>query len=414
MKKIKQIVVTLLLGIFGCCMTVSAEEQKDNTLIQWKADENKASAVLTLAPTEEMTKNAATTLQITLKIVGDSQSISDVAVAFDEETAGKYRITDYVYRTDTKELNIFLSGPKALFDEADKACTVGTVDVSTADANYDVTLMPVAVKYVDQSHMTREADAQELQNMGCVLKADNGGQDNPSGDGTFEKADEVIKELENGEASEVTMVLDKKGTISEAELKAVFKALKGKDKSLTFAVKDGDRILYSFTFRGDQDIDENLIMDFKLAVGGQNDEIEGLMEKGAKNLILDFSHSGKLPAMAEIKVYVAEHFADGEKLYLYYYNPETKAVEPVWDNLIVVDGYVTFEMTHCSTYVLTTKKVKEAGTFPNPGEQTSSEQNGTGKGGIATGDTAPVIVFIVLALAAAAVIAAVIIRKKRK
>ena len=66
--------------------------------------------------------------------------------------------------------------------------------------------------------------------------------------------------------------------------------------------------------------------------------------------IIHFRHEGELPGKAEIKVKVG--FDDTSDMGLYYYNPETGKFELVNAKVIVKDGYATFEIEHCSDYVL--------------------------------------------------------------
>lgn len=429
MKRIKKLIPLLLLVIFGYCMPVSAEETKDDSLIQWKTDEEQVSAELTLRPDKDMVESGAAALQITMQVMDTSGNTPGVTVAFDETAAASYRITDYTYNTEKKELNIFLSDTKPLFDEEEQSYVIGTVQISTEAEDYEISIVPLSVKTVSQSRQTEEWEAQELQDMKVTFSKGGetvepeepekpGGSVSPETTPVFDNASDVVNELYKGSASEVVYQIGADGSLSKEEQKVVFEALKGKDKAVTFAVKDGERLLYSFTFRGDQLDYEYIAVDMKLTVGENNPDIEKLMHKDGKNLILSFAHHGKLPGRAEVKVYVGGTYADGQELYLYYYNPETKAVEPVQKDIVVVDGYVAFELAHCSDYVLTTKEIKEAGAFPVPGEQTPSGgaggNNDSKHNVAATGDKAPVTILIVVMAAAVVAIAAVIWRKLRK
>ncbi|HHT38606.1 MAG TPA: hypothetical protein GXZ95_04245 [Mollicutes bacterium] len=75
---------------------------------------------------------------------------------------------------------------------------------------------------------------------------------------------------------------------------------------------------------------------------------------------LSFKYHGDLPSTATIKVNVEDKFADGEKLYLYYFNEETNKLEFIDDNLIVKNGFAEFKIDHCSDYILTASIVKSA------------------------------------------------------
>lgn len=81
--------------------------------------------------------------------------------------------------------------------------------------------------------------------------------------------------------------------------------------------------------------------------------IESLLVDKTKSLVLDFAHSGKLPKGTNIEMYVGDKFKDGDVLSLFYYNPTTKKLEEKVKNIKVVEeGYITFDIEHCSSYVL--------------------------------------------------------------
>lgn len=456
MKRLKRIIPVLLLVILGYCLPVSAEDAENDALIQWKTDEKQENAALTLVPDQELRDNAVTAMQITMLVTDISGQNAGISVAFDEGAAGAYRIADYTYSQEKKELNIFLSDTKLLFDKDTKSCSIGTVSFSTADPECEVNLQPVSVKTVNQSHVLEEIQSQDLAGMTVNLKKsagagnpeepddpnkpgnpddpnkpenpddpnkpgnpDNpGNPDQPDSNPAYDSVQDVVKELTEGQSAEITLKLGKDAVLSEEDQKTVFQALKGSDKSLTFSVEDEGVVLYSFTFRGDQITNENVVMDFRLTSLISSPEIEKLLQKGAQNLFLEFSHSGSLPGPVQVKVYAGSVFADGQKLYLYYYNPDKKALEPVQKELVVAEGYVTFELTHCSAYVLTTMEVKEAGKFPVPGSQTQAGSTDgkkeTQRNGVVTGDNSPVAVYVILIIAALAAMIAVVWKRLKK
>ncbi|WP_066733180.1 hypothetical protein [Bariatricus massiliensis] len=260
MKRIKRLIPLLLLVIFGYCMPVSAEETKDDSLIQWKTDEEQVSAELTLRPDKDMVDSGAAALQITMQVMDTSGNTPGVTVTFDETAAASYRIADYTYNQEKKELNIFLSDTKPLFDEEEQSYVIGTVQISTEAEDYEISIVPLSVKTVSQSRQTEEWEAQELQDMkvtfskgGETVEPEKPGDSvSPETPPVFDNASDVVNELYKGSASEVVYQIGADGSLSKEEQKVVFEALKGKDKAVTFAVKDGERLLYSFTFRGDQ------------------------------------------------------------------------------------------------------------------------------------------------------------------
>lgn len=76
-----------------------------------------------------------------------------------------------------------------------------------------------------------------------------------------------------------------------------------------------------------------------------------------KEVIVDFAYSGKLPEGTQVTIQLPDDASinkDGEKLFFYYYNPETQAREFVSEGM-VQDGKVTFAIKHCSEYIITTE-----------------------------------------------------------
>ena len=68
---------------------------------------------------------------------------------------------------------------------------------------------------------------------------------------------------------------------------------------------------------------------------------------------INFNHSGILPNETKIKIYVGDKFEDSEKLNLYYYNKDNEVMESIAKKLNVEEGFVEFELDHCSEYILT-------------------------------------------------------------
>ena len=93
-------------------------------------------------------------------------------------------------------------------------------------------------------------------------------------------------------------------------------------------------------------------------------------------------------------VYVGDRYKDGDIVYLYYYNNETDEVvsipgsnvygEEVYQNgYKVVNGYITYTITHCSDYFLSEKTPEElgvtveetSGSVGNNGSEASADAN---------------------------------------
>ena len=68
-------------------------------------------------------------------------------------------------------------------------------------------------------------------------------------------------------------------------------------------------------------------------------------------------HSGELPGQARVQLNVTDRFENDENLYLYYDNTKTGEVEYVSEGHKVIDGKVSFEIKHCSDYILSGEKI---------------------------------------------------------
>lgn len=80
-----------------------------------------------------------------------------------------------------------------------------------------------------------------------------------------------------------------------------------------------------------------------------------------KEVKVDFEFSGKLPKGTQVTIQIpegVEKFEDGKTVYFYYCNPETEEREYVSEGKCQ-GGKVTFDIEHCSEYVITTEKLVE-------------------------------------------------------
>lgn len=137
---------------------------------------------------------------------------------------------------------------------------------------------------------------------------------------------------------------------------------------ITYEVVDNAKSLtYSWTFKKDKNLmgalKDNMEIDMDLRLSLltdlQNKEINDLVENKDK-LVISFNHHGELPTKAKIKLDVSDKYKEGEKLYLYYFNEEKHQIEYIQNGLVVTNGKVEFEITHCSNYLLTASIVQDA------------------------------------------------------
>lgn len=121
-------------------------------------------------------------------------------------------------------------------------------------------------------------------------------------------------------------------------------------------------------------------------------KIEIASDKGIK---VDFAYSGKLPEGTKVTITLpndATEYKEGKSFYFYYYNPDTKGYEYVSEG-VAKNGEVTFDIEHCSEYLITPEKLVEVEIIE--------------KGP----DLLPIIVAGIVLLAGASVVTYIIIKK---
>ena len=173
---------------------------------------------------------------------------------------------------------------------------------------------------------------------------------------------------ENQEADGSSVIETKRGvyeivTLDEnTDVKSHLQAAADNGRFVTFQRKSGENVAYSWTFDGteiqaaeDIDLDVDITEDIP-------DEIRDQL-KGGDALFLDFAHEGQLPSEAEFYAGVSSVFSDGDVLSLYLLDEDGKLV-PEAEEIPVENGYVTFSLDHCSSYILTGSSVSSGGVHP--------------------------------------------------
>ncbi len=109
---------------------------------------------------------------------------------------------------------------------------------------------------------------------------------------------------------------------------------------------------YSWSFNKNNVKDE-IKLDFNIDFKSKKEEEIKKVTNDSDKLYISFSHHGELPKGTKVKLNVSEKFKDGDILALYYYDENPKKAEFIKDGIKVIDGYVEFEIDHCSEYFLT-------------------------------------------------------------
>ncbi len=126
------------------------------------------------------------------------------------------------------------------------------------------------------------------------------------------------------------------------------------DKPLVINVLDDDGgVRYTWTFDGEYKENAGVL---KLGISKTEPSeaiTAAIKELDMENpLVLNFAANGELPNNAVVTYRVSDDYEDGTVLNLLFYNETTGKMELKAENLVVTNGTVSFELTHCSKYVL--------------------------------------------------------------
>lgn len=204
------------------------------------------------------------------------------------------------------------------------------------------------------------------------------------------------------------------------------------DQLIMWSGPASDQPDYSWTYVcEDVDMDSpNLEYDPRIEISklGTND-VANIMQQSEGGLVMDFAFEGDLPGTATIYVAAEGYFDDGETVELYCFNEDERCFEAAEvEEIVVEDGYASFEIDHCSTWALsaddlTAYEVQETNTPGAAAESASDDGATAGDGGSSAvaeeaaseGGLSPAAILLIIAaiIVVAAVIAALVVRNRR-
>lgn len=167
----------------------------------------------------------------------------------------------------------------------------------------------------------------------------------------FEDLDNVLK---NDNLNNIAITVNGDNKITSE----VLKSIKDSKKEVSFNFYDEEKkLLYSWSFNGKKmsetkEFNTNIIFE-----SGLVKEI-GKASNYAEGKYIHFEHSGNLPSGTKVKLYVGDKFEDNSSVNVYYYLEKNKELQTIKKNLIVKDGYIEFDIDHCSDYFVTMSSVK--------------------------------------------------------
>lgn len=225
------------------------------------------------------------------------------------------------------------------------------------------------------------ADSGALTDGGTTTSGSTTSGSNAPTQGNNAAAETVTVEVEN--EFDVSSIESSVASNAETEMAAttpttltsgVFSALQQSGNSLNLdVVNSSNEMLYRWTFSGADITDTSKEVNLEIVTNGTSDAISALVGSDYYPYILNFTNKGDLPGKASIQVYVGDMYADSQPLYLYLYNEESDELELISSDLVVAQGYVTFDTEKTGDMVLTISPVGGASNATTTTTSTVSE-----------------------------------------
>lgn len=160
----------------------------------------------------------------------------------------------------------------------------------------------------------------------------------------LEDLDTLLKDKDNND-----VIINADSKITKENLDKIKES--GKEVNFNYYNED-KKLIYSWTLDGSKIDKSNEII---TTITNESKEIKNIskLSNYADGLYVNFEHSGKLPKGTKIKLYVGDKFEDGNVVNVYHYVKENDKLEGIKEDIKVQDGYIEFDIQHCSEYFVT-------------------------------------------------------------
>lgn len=213
----------------------------------------------------------------------------------------------------------------------------------------------------------------------------------------FTEVLDTISKVEDG--TDIVVILNDTSVVPAS----VINAVAGRDVDMYFSVSDE-----AMWYMNGKSVVSQLTADVDMGVTLGGNKIPADVVKTVagdnKTLQVSLAHEGNFGYDAGLLLLVGTQYKD---LYanLFYYNPATGKLEYAQTDKVDADGYVYYEFTHASDYVIV---FSSADMNPN----IEANKTPTVTAPVKTGDTTPIGAIVVVMIVAAGAMAAVVTRKK--
>lgn len=174
----------------------------------------------------------------------------------------------------------------------------------------------------------------------------------------FESVDNIVEKIETQPGKVLSVQLEEPTTLDAQ----VFQSIKDNSKRLEINIKESEKFSYTWSFDSEK-ISDFKDIDLSIDLLSENKSQIRKLAQNADVLIVSFADNGVLPCDTEIKINMPNIFDSEKNYYLYYYNPNSDALEYVDDVLLEGDG-IKFIINHNSDFMISNSLIP--GALNNP------------------------------------------------
>lgn len=168
--------------------------------------------------------------------------------------------------------------------------------------------------------------------------------------------DDLEKVLKNDKLKDVDIIISNDSKITKNHIDKIKKS----KKTLRLNYYDENKkLVYSWTVNG-KEIKQTKEFEPLVTYTSEKQKEIYKLSNYADGLNVNFKHNGELPEGTKIKLYVGDKFEDGSIINVYHYNSTKKTLDFIKENIKVIDGYIEFEIEHCSEYFITMSVIENS------------------------------------------------------
>ena len=139
----------------------------------------------------------------------------------------------------------------------------------------------------------------------------------------------------------------------------ILNKIKNSKRTLSFDMYNTEKkLLYSWIIDGNK-IEKSTEFNTNINFGSEYAEEVGKISNYSEGKFIHFEHDGDLPSGTIIKLYVGDKFSNDNLINIYNYDLKNKKMDLVKSELPVKEGYIEFEIDHCTDYFLTRSTINK-------------------------------------------------------